>query len=109
MSLPRHLRFDEHNLSSAAFRLSSPVQAVISSAWLFAFMHCVAECGMFQLQSALVNTGERWALQRQNQAIDNIVIIMDAIGERGRSSPLSEARVPSWNKYRSWEIAEHLL
>ena len=53
-------------------------------------MHCIAESAMYHLQAALAPTGERWTAERQAQAVDNIMVILDAIGRKARSVPLSE-------------------
>ena len=72
-------------------KLASPLPATSSGGWLYAFMHAIAECGMFYLQSTIAPaTGTRWTAQRQSQAVDNIAVILEALGERGRESPLSE-------------------
>ncbi|OCF38758.1 hypothetical protein I317_07464 [Kwoniella heveanensis CBS 569] len=85
MSLPRHLHFDEHNLSAAVTKLSSPVPEVKMTGWLYAYMHAVAECGMFYLQAAVAQqTDATYTAQRQSQAVDNLTVIMDSIGRSGR-------------------------
>lgn len=54
-------------------------------------MHAIAECGMFYLQAAVAQQpGASWTAQRQGQAVDNIAVVLDAMGERGREGPLSE-------------------
>jgi hypothetical protein len=54
-------------------------------------MHTVAECGMFYLQAAIAQQpGASWTAQRQSQAVDNIAVVLDAMGERGREGPLSK-------------------
>ena len=90
LSLPRHLRFDENTLTSSVNKLSSPLHTSSRSAWLFAYMHALAECGMFYLQATLATNGASWAAQRQSQAVDNIAVILEAVGVRGRESPLSK-------------------
>jgi hypothetical protein len=90
-SLPRHLSFDENTLNSSVNKLSSPLHTTSRSAWLFAYMHALAECGMFYLQATLATNGADWAAQRQSQAVDNIAVILEAVGVRGRESPLSES------------------
>lgn len=87
LDLPRHLRFDEINLSNSVAKLSSPIPDVAFNGWTFTFMHAVAECGMFYLQSK--HTGAGVAVQRQGQAVDNLTVMIDALGERGREGPLS--------------------
>lgn len=88
LDLPRHLRFDEVNLSLSIAKIKSPVAAVAFNGWAFAYMHAVAECGMFYLQSK--HAGAPFAVQRQGQAVDNLTVMIDALGERGREGPLSE-------------------
>ena len=96
MSLPTHLRFHEFTLSTAANLVNSPLPFVVRTGWFFAFMHCIAESGMYSLQSALVASGERWPADRQDQAVDNIVVIMDALGRKGRSAPLCDFAFKSY-------------
>ncbi|WVW79615.1 hypothetical protein I302_101584 [Kwoniella bestiolae CBS 10118] len=85
MNLPRHLHFDEHNLSSAVNRLASPVAEIKMTGWMYAYMHAVAECGMFYLQAAVAQfTDGAYTAQRQSQAVDNLTVIMDSIGRNGR-------------------------
>jgi hypothetical protein len=43
---------------------------------------------MFYLQSK--HTGVPFAVQRQGQAVDNLSVVIDSLGERGREGPLSE-------------------
>jgi hypothetical protein len=91
LNLPRHLRFDEINLSAAVAKLSSPLPDVALTGWMYAYMHAVAECGMFYLQAAIAQTpGAPFTAQRQSQAVDNIAVILDALGQRGREGPLCE-------------------
>lgn len=81
LSLPPHLRFDEHNLSAATARLASPLPHISITGWAFAYMHAVAECGMFYLQAAVaLQPGSIWTAQRQCQAVENIAVILDALG-----------------------------
>lgn len=89
LDLPRNLRFDEVNLSLSVSKLKSPIPAVSFTGWAFAYMHAVAECGMFYLQSK--HAGAPFAVQRQGQAVDNLTVMIDALGERGREGPLSES------------------
>lgn len=86
LDLPRHLRFDEVNLSLSMAKIQSPVAEVAFAGWSFAYMHAVAECGMFYLQSK--HTGAPFAVQRQGQAVDNLTVIIESFGERGREGPL---------------------
>ena len=93
LSLPRHLRFDETNLRAATAKLSSPVSEISMSGHIFGFMHAMAECGMFYLQAAVAQQpGAVYTAQRQNQAVDNIVIILNSFGEKGRESSASKSR-----------------
>lgn len=86
LDLPRHLRFDEVNLSLSMAKIQSPVPEIAFAGWSFAYMHAVAECGMFYLQSK--HTGAPFAVQRQGQAVDNLTVIIESFGERGREGPL---------------------
>ena len=65
---------------------SLPARAI--NGWMYAYMHVIAECGMFYLQAAVDSSG--WTAQRQSQAVNNIAIILEALGERGRQSPLGK-------------------
>ena len=91
LGLPRHLRFDEPNLSVARTNLSSALPSTSVSGWMYAYMHALAECGMFYLQASGTNASASpsWTAQRQSQAVENIVVILEALGARGRQSPLS--------------------
>ncbi|WWC90977.1 uncharacterized protein L201_005916 [Kwoniella dendrophila CBS 6074] len=85
IALPRHLHFDEHNLSAAVNKLSSSVPEIKITGWMYAYMHAVAECGMFYLQAAVAQyTDGAYTAQRQSQAVDNLTVIMDTIGRNGR-------------------------
>ncbi|KAK8844085.1 hypothetical protein IAR55_006879 [Kwoniella newhampshirensis] len=85
MGLPRHLHFDEHNLANAVGMVNSPVLAVKATGWMYAYMHAVAECGMFYLQAAVAQQSEAGhTAQRQSQAVENLTVIMDTIGKAGR-------------------------
>jgi hypothetical protein len=56
-------------------------------------MHAMAESGMFYLQTAAMALGQvapEISSQRQSQAVDNLGVILQSIGEVGRGSPLSE-------------------
>lgn len=88
IELPRQFRFDEVNLSAAMTKIPHALTEVAFSGWAFAYMHVVAECGMFYLQSK--HAGAPFAIQRQGQAVDNLTVIIDSLGERGREGPLSE-------------------
>ncbi|KAK4685553.1 hypothetical protein P7C73_g4594, partial [Tremellales sp. Uapishka_1] len=88
-SLPRDLRFDEVNLANAVARLHSPVTEISLSGYLYAYMHAVAECGMFYLQATgSLRGGANASAARQSQAVDNLGVIIGALGERGREGPL---------------------
>lgn len=109
-ALPSSMRFDENTLSTAVARLDSTRHTVSRSGWLFAYMHAMAECGMFYLQAALATIGADYTAQRQSQAVDNIAVILEAIGARGRESPLSEclSRTFSTRGLSSLDVLLHL-
>lgn len=96
LDLPRHLRFDEVNLSLSMSKIKSPIPAVSFNGWAFAYMHAVAECGMFYLQSK--HAGAPFAVQRQGQAVDNLTVMIDALGERGREGPLSKSSLLAFER-----------
>ncbi|ORY28827.1 hypothetical protein BCR39DRAFT_187902 [Naematelia encephala] len=83
MTLPPHLRFGETTLNLAVSRLASPVASTVLAGWMYAYMHILAECGMFHLQAS----ADRGAGQRQSQVVDNLVVLLDALGEAGRANP----------------------
>ncbi|RXK39013.1 hypothetical protein M231_03743 [Tremella mesenterica] len=86
-SLPSHLSFDETNIAAAEIASRSSVPEVSLNGWWFTFMHCLAECGMFYLQAVVAQQmGNEWMAVRQGQAVQNIAILMDRAGERGRES-----------------------
>ncbi|WWD21259.1 hypothetical protein CI109_105743 [Kwoniella shandongensis] len=85
MSLPSHLHFNEHNLATAVGMLNSPVVEIKATGWMYAYMHAVAECGMFYLQAVVAQQTEAGhTAQRQSQAVENLTVIMDTIGKAGR-------------------------
>lgn len=92
--LPRNLRFDEVNLPLMMPKIKSPVPVVAFSGWAFAYMHAVAECGMFYLQSK--QGGSPTAFTRQGSAVENLSVLIDELGERGREGPLSESTIPAY-------------
>ncbi len=92
-ALPVHLRFDESNLYTSLQKLSSPLSFVYASGWCYAYMHAMAESGMFYLQAAAMALGQapsEITSQRQAQAVDNLGVILQSIGDVGRSAPASE-------------------
>ncbi|WVO15432.1 hypothetical protein L204_103090 [Cryptococcus depauperatus] len=84
MALPKHLAFDQLNLSTAVRKINSRVGEVKVKGWMYAYMHAIAECGMFYLQAVTSTSDPRFTAKRQNQAVENLMVIMDAIGEAGR-------------------------
>ncbi|ODN97268.1 hypothetical protein L198_03831 [Cryptococcus wingfieldii CBS 7118] len=85
MSLPRHMHFNESNLTHALGKLASQVPEAKTSGWMYAYMHAAAECGMFYLQAAVAPASDSVVTaRRQSQAIENLIVIMDTIGLAGR-------------------------
>lgn len=85
MALPSHMHFNEPNLTMAVSKLSSSVAEIKASGWMYAYMHAVAECGMFYLQAAVASVSDGvFTARRQSQAIENLIVIMDAINQTGR-------------------------
>lgn len=55
-------------------------------------MHAMAESSMFYLQTAAATSGEAnlsLTAMRQSQAVDNLTVILDSIGEQNRALPQS--------------------
>jgi len=73
-------------------KLTSPLPAISVSGWMCAYMHIIAECGMFHPRATTTNgeTGSSWTVQRQSQAVENVVVLLEALGQKGRESPLSD-------------------
>ncbi|WVQ81187.1 hypothetical protein IAT38_003309 [Cryptococcus sp. DSM 104549] len=88
-ALPRHLHFNEPNLSSSVAKLASPVAEIKTTGFLYAYMHAIAECGMFYLQAAVApqQSDVEGTAHRQRQAVQNLMVIMDTIGQAGREGP----------------------
>ncbi|WVQ90096.1 hypothetical protein IAS59_003873 [Cryptococcus gattii] len=85
MALPSHMHFNEPNLTTAVSKLSSSVAEIKASGWMYAYMHAVAECGMFYLQAAMAPVSDgMFTARRQSQAIENLIVIMNAINQTGR-------------------------
>jgi energy-converting hydrogenase Eha subunit E len=93
-SLPLNWHFNNENFVNNVNKLNSPIPAVSLSAFCFAFAHALAESSQFYLQSAAAVLGEVDAAttaRRQSQAVDNLVVTLDAIGDIGRHSPQSKS------------------
>lgn len=93
LALPPYLRFDETNLMASLQKLASPLPFVAVSGWCYSYMHAIAESGMVYLQAAAAASGQvprDVTMQRQTQAVDNIGVILQSLGDLGRASPMSE-------------------
>jgi hypothetical protein len=91
-SLPPNWHFNNDNFVNNVNKLNSPIPAVSLSAFCFALAHALAESSQFYLQSAAALLGEVDAgttARRQSQAVDNLIVTLDAIGDIGRHSPES--------------------
>jgi hypothetical protein len=103
-TLPAGLQFNEANLKAAVDRIHHrPVgDGALAeettgpggdSGHAFAVLHTAAEVAMFfQLQTVrttrAVDPGQdQYLARRQSQAIDNIVFVLNAVGEKGRQNP----------------------
>lgn len=103
-TLPAGLQFNETNLKAAVDRIHHrPVgDGTLTeettgpggdSGHAFAVLHTAAEVAMFfQLQTVRttrnVDAGQdQYLARRQSQAIDNIVFVLNAVGEKGRQNP----------------------
>lgn len=92
-SLPHNLQFDEANFVASLNKLASPVSFLSASGFCFALSHSLAESSQFYLQSAAALSRDADATMtaiRQSQAVDNLAVILDTIGDIGRHSPQSE-------------------
>ena len=83
------MRFDERNLAEASRGLQSPMHHTAIASWLYAYMHALAECSMFFLQAIVaLQPGSPYTAERQGQAVENLGVILEAMGPRGRSCPM---------------------
>lgn len=99
--LPAHLRFDERNLAEATKGLLSPMHHTAMSAWLYTYMHALAECSMFFLQAIVaLQPGSPWTAERQSQAVENLGVILEALGPRGRSCPMGMSTLHHLHSFR---------
>lgn len=73
-------------------RLASNVPETALSGFLYAYMHMIAECAMLYVQAskAAATTGiNQAALAPMLRTMENISILLDHLGSRGRESYLS--------------------
>lgn len=79
----------------AVARLSSSVPEISQSGFLYAYMHMIAECGMLYVQAAKAQvTGmESTSSATMLRTMENISILLEHLGSRGRESYLSESAV----------------
>jgi hypothetical protein len=63
--------------------------------WSYAYMHALAECCVLALHQSLQLDGDREAVRnhtgRQQRALENLMVILGALGVRGRNSLMSES------------------
>jgi hypothetical protein len=88
------LRFDEVNFVGSLNKLASPVAWMSATGFCFALSHSLAESSQFYLQSIAAQSGDVDAgmtARRQSQAVDNLAVILDTIGDIGRHSPQSRS------------------
>jgi hypothetical protein len=65
-----------------------------ATGFCFALSHSLAESSQFYLQSIAAQSGDVDAgmtARRQSQAVDNLAVILDTIGDIGRHSPQSRS------------------
>jgi hypothetical protein len=76
----------------AVSRLSSSVPEISLSGFLYTYMHMIAECGMLYVQAAKAQvTGmEATSSATMLRTVENISILLEHLGTRGRESYLSE-------------------
>ena len=76
----------------AVSRLSSSVPEISLSGFLYTYMHMIAECGMLYVQAAKaqVTSMEATSSATMLRTMENISILLEHLGTRGRESYLSK-------------------
>ncbi|KAG8782743.1 hypothetical protein FRC15_006442 [Serendipita sp. 397] len=87
--LPDHLRLTEDNLQAYLAQLDGGAG---SSAWCFLYMHALAESTVLALHEfadlgSEINSAASLAT-RQQKALDNLIMILNSMGHRGRTKPI---------------------
>ncbi|KAJ9120112.1 hypothetical protein QFC22_003010 [Naganishia vaughanmartiniae] len=88
--LPEHLQFNDRNFVLNVKKLGSAIPTTASCGFCFALMHSIAESSQFYLQSIAAIAGDishSITATRQSQAVDNMTVVIDTIGDVGRQSP----------------------
>lgn len=88
--LPEHLQFNDRNFVLNVKKLGSVIPTTASCGFCFALMHSIAESSQFYLQSIAAIAGDishSITATRQSQAVDNMTVVIDTIGDIGRQSP----------------------
>ncbi|KAJ9103827.1 hypothetical protein QFC21_002289 [Naganishia friedmannii] len=88
--LPEHLQFNDRNFVLNVKKLGSAIPTTASCGFCFALMHSIAESSQFYLQSIAAIAGDishSITATRQSQAVDNMTVVIDTIGDIGRQSP----------------------
>ena len=102
LNLPLDWHFNSDNFVKHVNQLTSPISTVSLSAFCFTFAHALAESSQFYLQSAASLLGEVdnvTTARRQSQAVDNLIITLDAIGDIGRHSPQSKSMLRDTSRW----------
>ncbi|KAJ1306907.1 hypothetical protein OPQ81_007890 [Rhizoctonia solani] len=86
-SLPERLRFNSEALHN---QIKAFEGGGLTTGWLYAYMHALAECSVLGLHELLEVMPNREAARvhtvRQQRALDNLTIILGSLGTRGRLS-----------------------
>jgi hypothetical protein len=88
--LPEHLQFNDRNFVLNVKKLGSTIPTTAACGFCFALMHSTAESSQFYLQSIAAIAGDishSITATRQSQAVDNMTVVIDTIGDVGRQSP----------------------
>ncbi|CDZ97627.1 Transcription factor domain, fungi [Phaffia rhodozyma] len=120
-SLPPGLQFNKANLEAAGRKIKDGTWAVEegeqsenggSTGHLFAGIHMAAEVAMFfhlqavkKSSSGIDTPKEEFLSRRQAQAIENIVFLLEAVGEKGRRNPSCFFPLYIASKWRSQILA----
>ncbi|GHJ83832.1 hypothetical protein NliqN6_0234 [Naganishia liquefaciens] len=88
--LPENLQFNDRNFVLNVKKLGSTIPSIATCGFCFALMHSIAESSQFYLQSIAAIAGDidhSITATRQSQAVDNMTVVIDTIGDVGRQSP----------------------
>ncbi|CAE6446218.1 unnamed protein product [Rhizoctonia solani] len=101
-SLPERLRFNEQTLHNQIEALKNGGS---TGGWTYAYMHALAECSILGLHELLEVMPNREAARahaaRQQDALNNLTIILGSLGTRGRLSIWSGTLLLAVVRYRA--------